>query len=272
MARSAPAIAAVAAFLMMTSACLAGRTYRVRQGGSEWTVQAYTTSETLEDFYGYHASGEDYTYFRGGDRDGVDDALIGVSDLAGGQSHLFLVESTADARVGIFAVHNTYNNAGRSGSAEMLFSADGGLSLNAWDDGDGTYGDEYGPDALGATGTQVAAQWRWGAGYTDGLAVGWTPSPGDSATVSFTDIDSLAIDPSGADYSGTPSGLDAWNLYDAGSSNAHQPIPIAAAVSEGLSATITLVPLPAAAWPAMTLLALIGADRFRRRRRDRVQA
>jgi hypothetical protein len=151
--------------------------------------------------------------------------------------------------------------------AEMLFSttSSSSLTIEATDDYDGQFQDEY-FDALFAGSDVVAAQWGWANGRTDGLAIGWTPEVGDSLTAAFADVDGEDYDPSGdgsvynTDFSAT------WELFSADllldASGDPDPIQIADRIHNGLSATITLVPLPPIAWPVVGML---GALAIRRR-------
>jgi hypothetical protein len=265
-----PLVILVLGLLISASTAQAGRHYRVDLGGNSWTVQAFTTSKTLHDFYGYDADGslDDDGSVTWDERFLGDPTVIDNQDLAHAASHLFLVESSADDQVGLFVVHGRFDQS-KSGSmsyAEMLFTttSDTSLTIEATDDYDGQFQDEY-FDALFAGSDVVAAQWGWANGRTDGLAIGWTPEVGDSLTASFANVDGQTHDPSPAPKTYDTSFDGMWQLFSADnldSTNDPTPTLMSGSIDNGLSATITLVPLPPTAWPVVGML---GALAIRRR-------
>ncbi len=270
---------ALLATLALALPAQAGRHYRVDLGGSRWTVEAFTTEKSLHDFYGY--DGDDSLENGGGvtwdERFVGDPDVVDNSNLFHPASHLFLVESTQDQKVGLFVVHGRFdrNISGSMSYAEMLFSttSSSSLTIEATDDYDGQFQDEYSDD-LFAGSDAVAAQWGWAYGRTDGLAIGWTPEVGDSLTAAFADLDGQAYDPSPGTKTYDTSFDGMWQLFSADnldSSNDPTPTVMSGSIYNGLSATITLVPLPPTAWPVVGMLGLIGLGKLRRDRQVRSQ-
>jgi hypothetical protein len=233
--------------LLAAASAQAGRTYKIEQDlgvGYQYvgTASAFTTSDTLADFYGYKMTGADNYGFTNT-----------VVSLEANRSHLFLVEGSDG--LGLFVVHNTMGSGG-SGTAEMEMNFSTTTTITVEDDWDDHAWDEY----ASGEGSSILAQWQW-SNKTDGLAVKLDNADhGDWMTIAFTDLSNVGEQT--LDYEPI-SGLDTWAVID--SSNSLQELTL----TTNAPVKLTLVPLPPAAFPAIGLLGIIGLKKWRSRRKAR---
>ncbi|MFP4106812.1 MAG: hypothetical protein ACLFVU_12075 [Phycisphaerae bacterium] len=239
---------------MAVSAASAARQYKIEQDTGDGfdyagNATAFTTNGTLSEFYGYKMDGPDNYGF------------TGPVPLTARQSHLFLVQ--ASDGLGLFVVHNM-QGAGGSGEAEMLLEfSDNDTWVAQEDDWDAHNWDEYDPDSgdgIIAEGGTIKAQWRW-SNKTDGVAVGVdNPEHGDQILVQFADLSGVNADWDNGYQA--HSGLDGWVVQNGDSSGSS----IALMSLDG-PVRLTLVPLPAAAWPAIGMLGVFAVGKYRSRRK-----
>jgi hypothetical protein len=257
--------------LAVTAACWAGSRFKLEQdtgNGYEYiiTVTAFSTNQTLFDFYSSDPDGA--ADFEG------ETGKITNGDLEYNRSHIFLVDSKPDG-LGLVVVHNRDadgNNSTSAGEAEMamVFTSPDGASIARKDDdrSDPDSSSHYTWDYIAVT-SSIYAQWAWGTGRTDGIAVAWSPGAGDAATIRFADLDSdseVPTDPSGPTQTyQTSEKLTSWAFYDPNTIATDGQI---LTLGSNQPIRLTMLPLPPAAWPAVAVLGIIGLKKWRSRRRN----
>ncbi|MFP4106813.1 MAG: hypothetical protein ACLFVU_12080 [Phycisphaerae bacterium] len=218
------------------------------------TVRAFQSAgSSLADFYNYKGiSGYDFVGESG---------VLANGDLLGpSYSHLFLVQ--AGNQLGLFVVHgkgtggNDYNDLR---TASMTLTFDGGFTLCVEDNENGNvngYGDTYTEDNDSFPPT-LQASWQWDGDWTDGAAIQWDADQGE-ATVQFDSYD--------AGFIGN------WVFLQPGENGGTEAVDLSLATGApvrltALATTPASVPLPAAAWPVVGMLAVFAARKWKANRR-----
>jgi hypothetical protein len=181
---------------------------------------------------------------------GTDDAVTNAQ-LQTGFSHLFLVDNGSET--GVVVVHNKNDSTQASrqlayADMTMVFDGPAGSYL--------AHEDESSESSISYdTENTIVGNWTWQPRYTDGLVAGWQPGPEDSVTISFQETTNVQgwtfFSP---DFEPTVSADDPGRLSLASGELTEQSI------------TLTMLPLPPTAWPAVGILGLVVVRKWRARR------